>query len=112
MHLLKTSDNSPEGLDGGMTSLIPTRVICVSLNSKGRVRKSNELSLFIMHTMTASYHEIIHPDFLLGARYEDAQLPTAEHPQPVQANHIGQTIPEILNDNFSNTCLKCSNKYL
>merc|ERR1719234_2735287 len=52
-----------------MASFISTRVVCVR-------------------------HEIIHPNILLRARYENAQLPAAEHSQPVQTNHISQTIPE------------------
>ena len=38
-NLLKASDNSPEGLDGGMACLVTTRVVCVRL--KQNILRSN-----------------------------------------------------------------------
>ena len=89
-NLLKTSDDSPEGLDGGMACLVTTRVVCVRL--KQNILRSN-LS-FSFRQCQNSHHEIVHPNVLLWSGYENAQFPAAEHSQPVQADHIGQTIPE------------------
>ena len=89
-NLLKTSDDSPEGLDGGMACLVTTRVVCVRL--KQNILRSN-LS-FSFRQCQNSHHEIVHPNVLLRSGDENAQFPAAEHSQPVQADHIGQTIPE------------------
>ena len=89
-NLLKTSDDSPEGLDGGMACLVTTRVVCVRL--KQNILRSN-LS-FSFRKCQNSHHEIVHPNVLLRSGDENAQFPAAEHSQPVQADHIGQTIPE------------------
>ena len=58
------------------------------------------MMLFSKPIFVTSYHEIVHANVLFWARYENAQLPTAKHSQPIQTNHVRQTIPEIENENF------------
>ena len=49
--------------------------------------------MYLMDVLLGTGHPVLDVDLVLGAGDEELDLAVAEHPEPVQVDDVGQTLP-------------------